>query len=87
MRRRVCGSEQVVTVKSTPGGNVDFDDLQAKIEKHKDNLNSFMVRIVLRRVVDMAVCMMLTANNRGAHPTDYLPQHIRCVRGACARVH
>ncbi|CAM9309278.1 unnamed protein product [Chrysoparadoxa australica] len=39
----VLAGMKVVVVKSDAAGNIDFDDLQAKAEKHKDNLAAFMV--------------------------------------------
>ncbi|HCH4137362.1 TPA: aminomethyl-transferring glycine dehydrogenase [Vibrio parahaemolyticus] len=36
-------SMQVVVVKCDDEGNIDIDDLAAKIEKHKDNLSSIMI--------------------------------------------
>jgi len=35
--------QKVVVVKCDEKGNIDIDDLRAKSEEHKDNLNSFMV--------------------------------------------
>merc|ERR1719353_1407123 len=34
---------KVVVVKSDASGNVDFADLTAKVEKHKDNLGALMI--------------------------------------------
>ncbi|KAA0150727.1 hypothetical protein FNF27_03087 [Cafeteria roenbergensis] len=39
----VMAGMKVVTVETSPGGDIDFDDLVAKAEKHKDNLAAFMV--------------------------------------------
>ncbi|EMN7358115.1 aminomethyl-transferring glycine dehydrogenase [Vibrio parahaemolyticus] len=36
-------SMKVVVVKCDDEGNIDIDDLEAKIEKHKDNLSSIMI--------------------------------------------
>jgi len=36
---------KVVPVKVHPDGNLDLADLQAKAEKHKDNLAAFMVSV------------------------------------------
>jgi len=36
-------SMKVVVVKCDDNGNIDIDDLAAKIEKHKDNLSSIMI--------------------------------------------
>lgn len=36
-------SMKVVVVKCDDEGNIDIDDLAAKIEKHKDNLSSIMI--------------------------------------------
>ncbi|MCV5264355.1 aminotransferase class V-fold PLP-dependent enzyme, partial [Escherichia coli] len=36
-------SMKVVVVKCDEEGNIDIDDLAAKIEKHKDNLSSIMI--------------------------------------------
>jgi glycine dehydrogenase len=39
----VMAGMKVVVVENDSNGNIDFDDLQAKIAKHKDNLAAFMV--------------------------------------------
>ena len=39
----VMAGMKVVVVENDEQGNVDFDDLKAKISKHKDNLAAFMV--------------------------------------------
>lgn len=38
---------RVVPVKTHHDGNLDLEDLQAKAEKHKDNLAAFMVTACL----------------------------------------
>jgi glycine cleavage system protein P-like pyridoxal-binding family len=47
---------KVVPIKSTDDGDIDFDDLRAKAEKHADNLAAIMVTYPSTRRV------------RGAHP-------------------
>lgn len=39
----VMAGMKVVVVDNDDNGNIDYEDLQAKIAKHKDNLSSFMV--------------------------------------------
>ena len=39
----VMAGMKVVVVENDENGNIDFDDLQTKIAKHRDNLSSFMV--------------------------------------------
>lgn len=41
-------SMKVVVVKCDDNGNIDTDDLAAKIEKHRDNLSSIMITYLLR---------------------------------------
>ncbi len=39
----VCAGFEVVGVKNTPAGDIDFDDLRSKAAEHKDNLAALMV--------------------------------------------
>lgn len=39
----IMAGMKVVAVKNKPDGTLDLEDLQAKAEKHKDNLAAFMV--------------------------------------------
>lgn len=43
---------KVVAIKVHPDGNLDLQDLQAKAEKHKDNLAAFMASFNLLVVLE-----------------------------------
>jgi glycine dehydrogenase len=42
----VMAGYKVVTVKTMSNGDIDFDDLSAKVEKHSSNLAALMVSVV-----------------------------------------
>ena len=48
---------KVVVVNSDEFGNIDFEDLKQKCEKHSKNLSAFMVCMYMYICMCMYVCM------------------------------